>query len=407
MVFWRPGPTRPADDRELEGAQARVDNLELSGKLAARGDPRNQRRSAVVSTSSPRGCRTSSSRPGPGVPVLTLAYDPDGAVRAEGSGWRGRRRRIRPGAESLWPTGSFAPARVDGRETWSQPLARGVGAAGPRHSGLAPTARGGLAASAPRRRTRGARARTSAASRSLRVVLGAVAVAVAAALDRGRGGSSRAPAARSVEQHVARIAAQLAAEPVASGSWKPRLGASRISSGTQPRSASRRPTFFSPPRSFSSARQRGGELHQLVVEQRRAGLERVRHRRDVDLGQQVVRAGRSGRRRRASGRRARRRRARVHGVADRRARPADAPTLAANSSRVELVALQPVEASTCSARSAAGASSAQRSRRGGASGCARCRAARWRRGAPRRAREQPPQRAREAVEPAPSAAWPT
>ena len=61
----------------------------------------------------------------------------------------------------------------------------------------------------------------------------------------------------------------------------------------RPRSASRRIHFFSHPRHLQLGGDRGRELHQLVVEERRARLERVRHRRDVHLRRSGRPAGRS------------------------------------------------------------------------------------------------------------------
>ena len=139
------------------------------------------------------------------------------------------------------------------------------------------------------RRTRAARARASAASRS---------PASCRPCPRRGASSSRSTASGSEVAAVARARGRAGPRARtraarrgtsrASGGWKPRLGASRISSGTQPRSARRRPTFFSLPATLSCGGSDGGELHELVVEQRRARLERVRHRRDVDLRQQVV-----------------------------------------------------------------------------------------------------------------------
>ena len=75
----------------------------------------------------------------------------------------------------------------------------------------------------------------------LGVVVDAGGVAVEQAADLVRA-EAAALERRAVEQDVARVVAQLAAEPVADRERKPRLGRSRISSGTQPRSASRRTT---------------------------------------------------------------------------------------------------------------------------------------------------------------------
>ena len=108
------------------------------------------------------------------------------------------------------------------------------------------------------------------------------------------------------------------------GTAKPCLGRSRMSSGSQPRSASRRIHFFSRPADLQLGRDRGGELHQLVVEQRRARLERVGHRRDVDLRDAGRRAGRSRCRPRASGRATSVPRGRAPGPRDRRRAAGDA-----------------------------------------------------------------------------------
>ena len=117
-------------------------------------------------------------------------------------------------------------------------------------------------------------------------------------------GTSRAPSVGGSSRTSRTVGAQLAAQPVADRHGEALLRRSRMSSGSQGRSASRRIHFFSVPRTFSAAGI-GGELHQLVVEERRARLERMSHRRDVDLHDQVVRqvgaVSTSSRRRRSRG----------------------------------------------------------------------------------------------------------
>ena len=69
---------------------------------------------------------------------------------------------------------------------------------------------------------------------------------------------------------------------------KPRLRRRRTSSGSRRRTARRRIALVVSPAQLEARGQAGDELGQLVVEKRRARLERGQHRRAVDLGQQVV-----------------------------------------------------------------------------------------------------------------------
>ena len=124
----------------------------------------------------------------------------------------------------------------------------------------------------------------------LRAVLDALDVPVQETLDR-LGPEVAAPACDGIEQGVVGELAQLAAQPFGDRhagipAWA-RRGSRRGSSRAAPR---RRPTFFSHSVHLEArAGSDGRELHELVVEQRGAGLERVSHRGDVHLHQQVVR----------------------------------------------------------------------------------------------------------------------
>ena len=154
------------------------------------------------------------------------------------------------------------------------------------------------------------------------------------------GGSSRGPgcAGRAGSRAPSRAGQRAAtrASGTRSPAWAGRA-ARRAASRAAPRAGS---TSSRSPRTFSSAGIERRELHQLVVEERRARLERVGHRRDVDLRDQV--AGEVGRDVDlehlvddvgAGGRAPRPRRSRRGG----------APSPAANAGRVERVAQRRVE----------------------------------------------------------------
>ena len=149
-----------------------------------------------------------------------------------------------------------------------------------------------------------------------------------------------------VEQHVARVVAQLVAEPF--GQRQPEAALGRVEHLVR-HPAAQRPAqgdLLLPAADLVARRQRGRELHQLVVEQRRPRLERRRHRRDVDLHEQVVGQVGLRRRRRACRRPRRARSARSHGPADDLVGEPSA-RLARYSARVEPVAVEPVEVASC------------------------------------------------------------
>ena len=184
------------------------------------------------------------------------------------------------------------------------------------------------------------------------VVVRAGRVAVEQAARPRPGGSSRGRASRGRAAPRATTRAGRRAASSTSGTLKPCFGRSRISSGSQPRSASRRIHFFSRPRTLQRGGNRRGELHQLVVEERRARLERRRPSSRCRSSRSGRRPGRCRRRPRASGRRRSRPRLLAQDAAIARSPASPAP--AANVGRVELAALRRGRTTTCSSRSAPG-----------------------------------------------------
>ena len=73
------------------------------------------------------------------------------------------------------------------------------------------------------------------------------------------------------------------------GTAKPCFCRSMIESGSTPRIACLNRYFVVPPLQAEPRRNRRRELHQLVVEQRRPRLQRMRHRHPIDLGEDVER----------------------------------------------------------------------------------------------------------------------
>ena len=123
----------------------------------------------------------------------------------------------------------------------------------------------------------------------------------------------------------------------ASGTAKPCFCRSMIASGRMPRIACLKMYFVVPSLQPEARRNRGGELHELVVEQRRPRLDRMRHRHPIDLGQDVERQVAieivSTARRRASRRRLHARSARERPPTDRAARSASSASVR-NSCRI-------------------------------------------------------------------------
>ena len=106
-----------------------------------------------------------------------------------------------------------------------------------------------------------------------------------------RGGPEPAARARPlVEQQLARERLQLAAEPARERNAEAGLAARRATGGGRSAANARRSaTLPCAAVLLQRVGQREAELDDAVVEQRRAQLERVRHRRDVRLRQQVAR----------------------------------------------------------------------------------------------------------------------
>ena len=102
------------------------------------------------------------------------------------------------------------------------------------------------------------------------------------------GAEHAAVAADRVQQHVAGVAAKVPAQPLRHRGLEAALRGVQNLVG-QP--SAHRPAqryLLLPPRDFQPLWKRRGELHQLVIQQRRASFQRGRHRRDVDLREQVV-----------------------------------------------------------------------------------------------------------------------
>ena len=92
-----------------------------------------------------------------------------------------------------------------------------------------------------------------------------------------------------VEEHVVRDLAKVAAEPV--GKWRLEAalgGVQDLVWYPAPKCDSQSDLLLRAP-DLETCRQRRGELHELVVEEWRAALERARHRGDIDLGEEVIR----------------------------------------------------------------------------------------------------------------------
>ena len=104
----------------------------------------------------------------------------------------------------------------------------------------------------------------------------------------GRGAEPAARARRLAEQEVARERAQLAAEPRGERNAEAALAAAGDARReiVCERAAQRDLAFAAAP--LQVVGQREAELDDAMVEQRRAQLERVRHRRDVRLRQEVA-----------------------------------------------------------------------------------------------------------------------
>ncbi len=200
--------------------------------------------------------------------------------RAGGSSWAATARTTRSMCAASLRTGEMMRMRgctrtdTTSRTRRALPRAHAAAASGPRPR---------------RRRTRGARARASAAPRCAWRRRRRPRRGGRAARAPRRARSSRGRACRGSSRMSRAQRAQVAAEPARERHREALLRAGRgSSSGSQPRSASRRIHFFSRAADLQLGGNRRGELHQLVVEERRAGLERVGHRRDVDLRDQVV-----------------------------------------------------------------------------------------------------------------------
>ena len=188
-----------------------------------------------------------------------------------------------------------------------------------RVSGISSEERGGRRAdfcgAAHAERTGGAAGRDQRAGRAGRRPVDELAVPELEhhAATRCRLSSASAPARVTVEQALERVGPEVAARQragVEQDVARPRRAGRRAATTTAARRspasggrgcrraasracASRRIHFFSEPRDLQPGRDARGELHQLVVEERRARLERVGHGGDVDLRQQV--AGQVGR----------------------------------------------------------------------------------------------------------------
>ena len=100
---------------------------------------------------------------------------------------------------------------------------------------------------------------------------------------------ARAP----IEQHVARDGVPAAAHPARrTARESPSSAACRIDRGQQrPSSASRSTRLVVQPESFHASGRRRGELHELVIEERHAALDRGRHAHLVLLHQQLDQVG--------------------------------------------------------------------------------------------------------------------
>ena len=100
-----------------------------------------------------------------------------------------------------------------------------------------------------------------------------------------------------VEQDVAREVSQLAAEPAPRAARRsPSCRAPTPRCGRSAANARRRASFPRRPFAFRRVGQRDAELEHVPVEERRAELERMRHRSEVRLQRAGRRAGTSGRR---------------------------------------------------------------------------------------------------------------
>ena len=136
------------------------------------------------------------------------------------------------------------------------------------------------------RRARAARARASAGTRAggrgrrgpTRARPAAARTAAGRKPARGRSSSSTSRASSRSSPRNQR----------ASGTPKPVFPRPATSGGSASANARRSATLPSAARDLQRVRQRDAELEHLVVEERRAQLERVRHRRDVGLQQQVA-----------------------------------------------------------------------------------------------------------------------
>ena len=91
-----------------------------------------------------------------------------------------------------------------------------------------------------------------------------------------------------IEKDIPGVVAQVGAKPIVNG--QPETSLRRIQDLVGNPAARRvlQPDLVGMAAELVAGGQRRGELHELVVEQRRAPLQRVRHGGDVDLRQQIV-----------------------------------------------------------------------------------------------------------------------